>query len=177
MEQLSTNATSIRKLAERVFKQRPAVLNLTGRKRELPDAFRRKEREKALKQLVAVNAKRRRLDAEAREMRRDQRFTMEACRSKPIEQPIRIQLEKGVWLELEEAEYDIMQDDRLLVLRYIEGFAGCRAPYTTIAEMRAHSRGEEERRKKEGDTDGMFDSRHFPNPIIHDYTMPLSLQS
>lgn len=163
----SINAPSKRKLAERVFGNRPVVLNLGGRKRQPPDEIFRQEREKALKQLGAAQAKVRRLDAtEARAMRRNQRFRVEACQPDVTMEEmvnetkvdselhiVRILLAKGAWLELNEAEYDYKQDERLYVLRYVEGFAGKPAPYTTVAEMRAHARGQEERRKQEGDTE------------------------
>ena len=172
-------APSKRKLAQRVFCNRPIVLNTSGRKRPIPGEVRGRQKERALKQIAAGNAMLRRLDAtEARKQRRDEergasmrrenpRYTLAACPKAPKvppmvyktvdpASPVRILLQKGVWLELLADEYDFEMDERLLVLRYVEGFAKLPAPMTTVAEMRAHARGEEERHKKEGDTEGML---------------------
>ncbi|KAF0146778.1 MAG: hypothetical protein FD187_3204, partial [bacterium] len=176
-------APSKRKLAQRVFGNRPIVLNMSGRKRPIPGEVRGRQKERALKQIAAGKAMLRRLDAsEARQQRRNEergqamrranpRYTLAACsRAEKVppmgypakeKAPVRIRLEKillekGVWLELQGDEYDFEMDERLLVLRYVEGFAGLPAPMTTVAEMRAHGRGQEYRRQKEGNTDGML---------------------
>ena len=169
-------APSKRKMAERMLTSRPVVLNLGGRKRPIPGEVRGRQKERALKQIAAGQATMRRLDAtearvqgrlEAKIRRNNPRYTLAACPKAPKvppmayktnepAPPVRILLQKGVWLELLADEYDFEMDERLLVLRYVEGFASLPSPKTTVAEMRAHARGEEERRKKEGDTEGML---------------------
>ena len=84
-------APSKRKQAERVFCNRPIVLNMSGRKRPIPGEVRGRLKERALKQVAAGNAMLRRLDAtQARQHRRDEergasmrrenpRYTLAAC--------------------------------------------------------------------------------------------------
>ena len=182
---IEPKAPSKRKLAERVFCQRPVLLSLGGRKRETFATILGRQRAQTAKDLKADRAKMRRLDMtderrlrrlEARE-RLNPRFTMAACHPEPTLQeyeakeeapPVRILIEKGVWLELLEEEYDADMDERILVLRYIEGFAGLPAPKTSVAEMRAHARGQQQRRKKEGDTEGMLSTlRHCVYHFTH----------
>ena len=91
---------------------------------------------------------------------------------------VRIQLGDGVCLELKGDEYEIEQDERLLILRYLEGVVGDEADYQTVAETRAHALGREVRRMREGRTeqskeafkDGIMGTyRHFEEevPVFH----------